>query len=136
MRSLCLSKTKLRRIAKEILELCPDYMGYPHMSKSVYIMPRLSIHYHGSDAWMGEFENEDLIIRIFPYRIKSKLELVRTIIHEYTHYVQMYNSPRMERRYLELNESFGYKNNPLEIEARENELKYMRLVYARVKHLF
>jgi hypothetical protein len=42
----------------------------------------------------------------------------------------------MERKYLELNESFGYKNNPLELEARENEVKYMRLVYARVKHLF
>jgi hypothetical protein len=135
MRSLRLSKTKLRRIAKEILELCPDYMGYPHMSKAVFIQPRLSVSYT-DDKYCGEFDNENLIIRIFPRRIKSKLDLIRTIIHEYTHYVQLYDSPRMDRKYVKANEELGYQNNPFEIEARENEVKYMRLVYARVKHLF
>jgi len=135
MRSLRLSKTKLRRIAKEILELCPDYMGYPHMSKAVFIQPRLSVSYT-DDKYCGEFDNENLIIRIFPRRIKSKLDLIRTIIHEYTHYVQLYDSPRMDRKYVKANEKLGYQNNPFEIEARENEVKYMRLVYARVKYLF
>jgi diadenosine tetraphosphatase ApaH/serine/threonine PP2A family protein phosphatase len=86
--------------------------------------------------YCGEFDNENLIIRIFPRRIKSKLDLIRTIIHEYTHYVQLYDSPRMDRKYVKANEELGYQNNPFEIEARENEVKYMRLVYARVKHLF
>jgi hypothetical protein len=88
------------------------------------------------DKYCGEFDNENLIIRIFPRRIKSKLDLIRTIIHEYTHYVQLYDSPRMDRKYVKANEELGYQNNPFEIEARENEVKYMRLVYARVKHLF
>jgi len=132
---LKLSRTKFRRISNQILDLCPHYMGYPHMSKSIFILPKLSIHYSNA-PWCGVFHNYDLIIRIYPRRIKSKMDLVRTIVHEYTHYVQMYNSPRMDHRYTKLNHQLGYKDNPFEIEARENEIKYMRLIYSRIKHLF
>ena len=59
MKSLRLSKTKLRRIAKEILALCPDYMGYPHLSKSVFIQPRLSVSYT-EDKYSGEFNRTEL----------------------------------------------------------------------------
>lgn len=130
------SKKKFKNISKTILELCPHYMGYPTPNRLNGILPKLSVHNNENGNCCGYFDSFELTIRIYPKFIRSKLDHVRTIIHEYTHYVQMYDSSRLNSKYSKFNESLGYEDNPFEVEARENEVKYMRLVYNRVKHLF
>ena len=129
-------KKKFKNISRTILELCPHYMGYPTPNRLNGVLPKLSVYNNENGNCCGYFDSFELTIRIYPKFIRSKLEHIRTIIHEYTHYIQMYDSSRLNSKYSKFNDSLGYENNPFEIEARENETKYMRLVYSRVKHLF
>lgn len=131
-----LPKRKFKTISKIILELCPYYMGYPKPRRFNGILPKLSVYNSFDSGYCGYYDNSDLVVRIYPIYIKSKFDHIRTIIHEYTHYVQMYDSQREDYKYAKLNDVWGYENNPFEVEARENEIKYMRLIYNRVKYLF
>ena len=135
-RQLQLSKRKFKLISKAILEVLPEYIGYPTPYRFIGVLPKLSIHYSVNSSYCGYYDNNNIMIRIYPKCIRSKFDHIRTIIHEYTHYVQMYDNQRINYKYTKLNDSLGYENNPFEIEARENETKYMRLIYNRIKHLF
>lgn len=65
----------------------------------------------------------DRKIKVFPINCSSKKDLIKTVIHEYCHFLQM---PCLtdKRHYYKMSESFGYKNNPYEVEAREFEKKF------------
>ena len=129
-------KQKFKNISKTILELCPKYMGYPTPNRLNGILPKLSIYNNNDSDCCGYFDSSELTIRVYSKLIRSKLDHIRTIIHEYTHYVQMYDSSRLNSKYSKFNDSLGYQDNPFEVEARKNEIKYMRLIYRKVKHLF
>jgi hypothetical protein len=58
------------------------------------------------------------IIVLFPYNIPSVKNLVKTIIHEYVHHLQLNHHKKMEN-YYSLLEEFGYENHPQEIEASD-----------------
>jgi hypothetical protein len=135
MEPLQLTKKQYKQVSKEILNLCPKYMGYPASPRFKDRLPKLSIHHYNTEGFCGEFDHEDVVVRVFPNYIRSKMDLIRTIIHEYTHYVQLYNSQRRNAEYAKYDYKVGYENNPFEVEARLNEVKYMRAVYRKVRHL-
>jgi hypothetical protein len=64
----------------------------------------------------GEYDVENNLISINFERNVYVRCLIKTIIHEYTHYLQPIKS-----KYWKLVKKHGYHDNPLEVEARFNE---------------
>ena len=58
---------------------------------------------------------------------KTMLDLISTIIHEYTHYLQSRNQYKSYER------THCYYTNPCEREARKNEEKYTKLCIREIK---
>jgi uncharacterized protein YjaZ len=56
-------------------------------------------------------------------------DLVSTVIHEYTHYLQSRN------RYRYYEKNYYYSTNPYEKEARRNEEKYTKICLREIKKL-
>lgn len=77
----------------------------------------------------------DREMKVYITNTRSYSELIRTVIHEYTHYLQM---PKLSdnSKYYKLDEKYGYENNPMEIEARDAEDKYIvacrKYVYSKL----
>ena len=57
-------------------------------------------------------------------------DIVSTVIHEYTHYLQV------RRKYREYELSRYYSQNPMERQAKRNEDKYTKLCLRGIKKLF
>lgn len=58
------------------------------------------------------------------------IDLIDTVVHEYTHYLQ----PNFQEQYSQFSTEYEYFNNPLEIEARENGKKYRRQCFNDIKY--
>lgn len=132
-----ISNRRYRRIISHILAKCPKYLGYPPNRPKQ--LPNFCVLSKTKNKWCAEYAYEKRgksITKIYFLRpnIKSPIHLVKTIIHEYTHYVQMATN-RAKKQYEEYNE-ISYKTNPYEIEAISMEHKYSEKIYALVKHLF
>ena len=83
---------------------------------------------------LGEYMDRN--IKIYIYNCSSYSEVIRTVIHEYTHYLQM---PKLNDngKYYRLDEKYGYINNPMEVEAREAEDMFIKTcrgyVYSKLR---
>lgn len=69
------------------------------------------------------------VITIYLPHCNTTDEIVSTVIHEYTHYLQS------RPRYQNYQKEYYYSTNPYEKEARRNEEKYSRLCYNEIKSL-
>lgn len=110
---------------KEVLELSTQYLDkvteYYGESKFYQTTPYLSIEDRKySDAKdphiKGEYCRILNEIVIYWKNIKSEEELIRTVIHEYVHYLQ---SPTWMTRYYKL--GYDYVTHPYEIQAYKEE---------------
>lgn len=68
-------------------------------------------------------------ITIYLPHCNSVDEIVSTVIHEYTHYLQS------RLRYQSYQKEYYYSTNPYEKEARKNEDRYTKLCYKEIKSL-
>lgn len=71
---------------------------------------------------IGEYRADLNEIIIYHKNIKSIEELIRTLIHEYQHYLQ---SPSWMTRYY--NMGYRYDNHPYEVAAYEEEKHYKKI---------
>jgi len=78
----------------------------------------------------GEYDVEDNIISINLERNVYVRCLIKTIIHEYTHYLQP-----IKTKYQKLAKKHGYYDNPLEVEARNNEINLYRNCFKDIKKI-
>jgi hypothetical protein len=69
----------------------------------------------------GEYINKEITIYLSTCKTKSKI--VRTIIHEYTHFLQMPKAKDI-KVYYKLLETFEYDKHPFELQARMYEKEY------------
>ena len=102
---------------KKIVEWCIDNLGE---SKYQDTPPRI-ILYNRNNKIYGYYNEEKNIIVIYLKKHKSFKSFIGTIIHEYTHHLQ-----NIEGKYYKILKKSGYKKHPFEIEAYNNELKYVR----------
>jgi len=130
-----LTNSQYKNISKTILENCPHYLGYPPNYNNQ--LPKLYIRNNPKIKDKGEYAYgmESPSIYLYKNNTTSPQDLISTIIHEYTHYIQLYNK-RSARRYEKAEEDIGYDKNPYEIEANLMDLRYSAKMYARVCHLF
>jgi hypothetical protein len=115
-----------KQIIVETFNWCVEKFGTPLKNGE---LPDLNVSYVRNSDCFAYYCSMDREITIFPYMIQSKSMLIRSVIHEYTHFLQMPHRKNY-RKYTKLEEDFGYDNNPLEVEAYEAELKYYRTCYS------
>ena len=120
-----------KQIAEEAFIWCVKKFGSPIKTKEV---PELIVSYERSSDCYGYYVSATKEIVVFPFEIPSKTMLVRVLIHEYTHFLQM-PKVRDHSKYNKLNKMYGYDGNPLEVEAYQAELKYYRSCYSHLKKM-
>jgi hypothetical protein len=109
------------RFVNEVLNWCMKNMNYPSGHK---YYPQVKICYYKTKrSRFGDYTSNIRLIRIFINNHTSVEELINTVIHEYTHYLDMpFQKDQNEyNRYLK---QIGYYDNPFEINARETADKY------------
>ena len=68
-----------------------------------------------SSTTKAEYDDETNVIYIYYPNMKSEEDVLRSIIHEYTHYRQDH---KLFKKYKAM---YGYDEDPTEIEAKRNE---------------
>jgi len=119
------TKQELRQIVDQTFEWCVNKFGSPLKSGET---PKLRIRFTGSKNLCGFYRKRELFV--FPNNVTSLYDLVATVVHEYTHFLQMPKLNDMSK-YYRLYEVDGYYNE-FEIEAFNAEKKYTKKV---MKHL-
>ena len=73
----------------------------------------------GEDTPTGRYDRENNEIQLYSDYIPNKEEVIRNIIHEYTHYLQ---PDGLDKKYYD--QGYTYQNNPAELEALRAEEKW------------
>ena len=117
-----------KEIAMATIDWCAKNIGVNYR----YPIPRITLlggitHYMPKDIY-GEYDSEENLIEINLPRNTYVRCLIKTIIHEYTHYLQP-----IRTKYQKLTKKYGYYDNPLEVEARYNENNRYRDCFEDIK---
>ena len=115
-----------RKVARIAFKWCVSYFGHPLKTKtcklktdSVSLCDHKGIYFHRQ-------------ITVNLKMCTSYADVVKTVIHEYTHYLQFPIKSEM-KHYHKLVEKFGYFYCPHEVEARDNEKIYYQPCWSHVK---
>jgi len=111
-------------IINQVYSKIKEYYGkgsldYPKLELHKDIYARLS----GDEEQSGEhsstskaqYDDETNVIYIYYPNMKTEEDVIRSIIHEYTHYKQDH---KLFKQYRDM---YSYNENPIEIEAHKNE---------------
>ena len=94
-------------------------LDYPKLELSRDIYARLSgdeeAEGEHSSSSKAEYDDETNVIYIYYPNMMNKEDVIRSIIHEYTHYKQDH---KLFKQYRAM---YSYDENPIEIEAHKNE---------------
>jgi hypothetical protein len=113
-----MTKEKVTRLSNDIFKQISRDYGH---SKYHQTLPYLSIEdspYSDADDpdCFGEYDRDENELVVYWKNIHSREDLIRTIIHEYQHYLQ---SPIWYSRYWTM--GYGYVDHPYEVSARKVE---------------
>jgi hypothetical protein len=121
-----LNRVKSTKIANATFEWCVNHFGNPLKSKK----PTLEVSFDGRvKNYYGYYYER--VIRVHPHICRTYKDVIRTVIHEYCHFLQMpkvTDGPKYDRLY----SIFGYDEHPYEIEARYFETKYYESCYNKL----
>lgn len=123
---LKIPKTKF---AWEVLYWCEQTLG---TTNNRY---RLDIKYYYHQKYWGLYCFHNHTITLFIGEQTTVYDFVNTIIHEYTHHLQMVSN-KDSTKYDTLLKTCGYDNHPMEIEAREVAGKHNDACYDYVAKKF
>lgn len=113
-----LTSENIVSICTETLNWCLDNFGAPDKT----MKPNLKISYDKRvKRFYGSYLNG--LITVYPNVCKTPKLLIRTILHEYRHFLQMPNNNTMEIYYT-LSETFKYVEHPFEIDSDVFEEKH------------
>jgi hypothetical protein len=115
---IILSRENIISICTETLNWCLEHFG----ASDNNMKPTLKISY---DKRVKRIYGSYLlgIITVYPNVCITPKLLIRTILHEYRHFLQMPNNNTMELYYT-LSEQFNYVEHPLEIDSDVFEEKH------------
>ena len=118
-----LSKKKVERIAQTYLDKIIEVYGLSnHFDSEPYLLLEDKVYSDGTDKNLkGEFDSDFNEIVVYWKNIKNEEELVRTLVHEYTHYLQ---SPSWMTRYY--NMGYEYTDHPYEVQAYVEEENWIQ----------
>jgi hypothetical protein len=123
-------KTK-RRYALLTTKWCRENMGVNRRRKEqLKVSVRINFRGEEDERYIkGVFYPDENRIIVYSKNCLTIEEIVSTVIHEYTHYLQS------DVKYIELYKIYYYKNHPFEREARKNEDLYTSICMKEIKLL-
>jgi hypothetical protein len=121
-RTYNISPREQKVIVRLTIKWCRVFFGENHRRKNEFTyyvgpQPKRLLKQYGK--YFGCFDCEENKLNVYPEHNKCVRDLIKTTIHEYTHYIQPIRS-----KYYKLDKQYGYKNNPFEVVARTNEKLY------------
>ena len=121
-----MNKEEILNIANEVYPKIVKYFGKGSKSipqievyRNVFVALTGDEEAEGEDTPTGRYDRENNEIQLYSDYIPNKEEVIRNIIHEYTHYKQ---PDGLDTKYY--NQGYTYKNNPAELEALRAEEKW------------
>ena len=120
-----LSNKTIRKIVMLSTTWCQENMGVNNRRKNPFKLSMMK-QVSGTPCY-GMFDEVENKIYIFHNNCSSVALLVKTVLHEYTHYLQP-----VRKSYVKLLNEHGYDNHPMEIEARDMEGYYLN-VWNKIK---
>ncbi|NBP55322.1 hypothetical protein EBU71_02055 [bacterium] len=114
---------KLENVNREfvnlIIDYCVTHFGYCKFDKK---FPKFILYNRpcSENSHLGYYDFEKNVICIFKPDHRNCLDLVDTIVHEYTHYLQS------EDKYFKLARKHKYRNHPHELEAKKIGSKHKK----------
>ena len=115
-------------IAQKAFDWCVNHFGSP-----VKKLPKLIVKKDRRFTRMyGQYTNAE--ITIYLNTCKTEKLIVKTVIHEYTHFLQM---PRKKDLpvYQRLLDTFEYNKHPFEVQARMYEEEFYKKCLSDIKNL-
>lgn len=115
--NITIDKKYAKLIANETLNWCINKFGNPLKTCS----PILKVSYNRAikNRYGVYFER---VIEVYPLVCENEKTMVRAIIHEFRHFLQMPKLRDMSK-YYKLSETHNYSEHPLEIDAFDFEKK-------------
>ena len=121
-----MNKEEILNIVNEAYPKIVKYFGKGKQSspkievyRNVFVALTGDEEAEGEDTPTGRYDRENNEIQLFSDYIPNKEEIIRNIIHEYTHYKQ---PDGLDTKYY--NQGYTYQNNPAELEALRAEEKW------------
>ena len=121
-----MDKQEILDIANEAYPKIVEYFGKGKnpipkivVYRNVYVALTGDEDAEGEDTPSGRYDRDAGKISLYSDYIPDKEELLRALIHEYTHYKQ---PDGLDTKYY--NQGYTYKNNPAELEAIRAEEKW------------
>jgi len=125
-----MNKEEIINIANEVYPKIVKYFGKGSKSipqievyRNVFVALTGDEDAEGEDTPTGRYDRENNEIQLYSDYIPSKEEVIRNIIHEYTHYKQ---PDGLDTKYYD--QGYTYQNNPAELEALRAEEKWYKFI--------
>ena len=114
----------VKKIAEKYLAECVEVYGESKFKQTTpYLVLERNTTSNNSDPdLLGEYIQDSNEIILYFSNIKTTVEVIRTVVHEYIHYLQ---SPTWMTRYY--NMGYGYYDHPYEIAAFSEEDNWIGL---------
>jgi len=121
-----MNKIEILNIASEVYPKIAKHFGVKRGSipkievyRNVFVALTGDEEAEGEDTPTGRYDRETNEIQLYSDYIPNKEEVIRNIIHEYTHYLQ---PDGLDKKYYD--QGYTYQNNPAELEALRAEEKW------------
>lgn len=121
-----MNKIEILNIANEVYPKIAKHFGVKRGSipkievyRNVFVALTGDEEAEGEDTPTGRYDRETNEIQLYSDYIPNKEEVIRNIIHEYTHYLQ---PDGLDKKYYD--QGYTYQNNPAELEALRAEEKW------------
>tara|TARA_B100000674_G_C37879148_1_gene933428 strand:- start:733 stop:1110 length:378 start_codon:yes stop_codon:yes gene_type:complete len=125
-----MNKEEILNIANEVYPKIVKYFGKGSKSipqievyRNVFVALTGDEEAEGEDTPTGRYDRENNEIQLYSDYIPNKEEVIRNIIHEYTHYKQ---PDGLDTKYYD--QGYTYQNNPAELEALRAEEKWYKFI--------
>ena len=124
-----LERSELLRLNRCLKQACHEIVG-KNRSVSIRTTSKNGYMIHDMEV-QGHFSYSNNKIEIFRGSIEDIDRYLKVFIHEWTHSCQK----GLGKKYHKMNSTFGYFENPFEVEARESEVMFKSRVWKRAKEL-
>ena len=125
-----MNKEEILSIANEAYPKIVKYFGKGRSTppeikvyRNVYVDVTGDEEAEGEEEPTGRYDREINKISLYSDYIPNKEEVIRNVVHEYTHYLQ---PDGLDKKYYD--QGYNYQNNPAELEALRSEEKWHRFV--------
>lgn len=126
-----INETLKKKYAILTFKWCKKNLGIPKRKKKVKFLVSKKIKYYDEtkkEKLYGEYVLEKNKIIVYIKLCRTFKDIVSSVIHEYTHYLQP------NYKHIIYFKTYTYKKNPFEIEAKKNEDLYTDICLKDIKN--